>query len=116
MKLIVQRHPNLKEEVEGPAARAVLREVLTTISQSILFPVMPHTGIVRRRAIEALKAGRAIWSENDDLGNPSSDATILTMPMKIVGIIKEDGTYEEVGASSQVGNEVAKTASTKPQP
>ena len=97
MKLIVRRHAKPETEVTGTEARQVLRSVLHDIGQACLFPVMPHTGVVRRRAVDALKSGRPIWSENDEHGNPTRDATILTMPMKIIGIIKEDGTYEAVG-------------------
>lgn len=98
MKLCVQRFPDLKKVyVEGPEARAILREVLQDISQDIMIPTMPHTGKIRCRCKDSLREGRNIWSKSDQNGNPHKTATILSMPMKIVGIIKEDGTYEEVG-------------------
>lgn len=97
MKLIIHRHPNLKKEVEGTEARQVLREVLTAIGENILLPIPAAKRKVRTRAVQALQAGRPIWSESDEMGNASRDATILIKPVPIVGIIKEDGTYEEVG-------------------
>lgn len=102
MKLCVQKFPDLKKvTVEGAEAKAVLREVLGDISKDILFPTMPYTGKIRCRCKDRLREGGNIWSKSDQHGNPHKDAIILSMPLKIVGIIKEDGTYEEVGKKDQ---------------
>lgn len=90
MKLtVIEKHE--KRSVEGAEARAVLKGVLKQIGENILLPIPPHTGIVRRRALDRLREGSAIWGETDPHGQPRG--TILTMPPKVIGILKtgEDG-------------------------
>lgn len=104
MKLCVQRPPEHKREyVEGAAARAVLRQVLQEIGSECLIPEMPYTGKIRCRAKDRLKEGGTIWTERNEIGNPTRDSVMLSMPLKIVGIIKEDGTYEAVGEAGKEG-------------
>lgn len=95
MKIVVlSDHPN--RTVEGKEARHLVRDVLRSIGENILLPEPMFKRIVRRRAIEALRASRPIYSTTDDVGQPAG--TIIMMPAKIVGIIKEDGTFEKVGS------------------
>lgn len=96
MKLLVMKKDEKKRTVEGAEARAKLKEVLGNISKNLLIPEPPFTGKVRRRALDRLRDGDPIWDANDENGQPHKSATILVMPAKIVGIIKEDGTFEEV--------------------
>ena len=94
MKLHVTRHPSTQHEaVEGKAARSALKEALAIIGTSILIPEPPFTGIVRRQALDCLRRGQAIWTSRDDLGRPAK-GIIITMPLKILGILKEDGSFE----------------------
>lgn len=96
MKLSIYRYPEMqREDVTGSRARAELKSALTKIGQCIMMPEPPYTGIVRRRALERLRAGDRVWTSVDRNGQPNGD--VIVMPQKIVGIIKEDGTYEEVG-------------------
>lgn len=94
MKLYVKKYPDyLHQEVSGADARRELKAALHEIGSSILIPEAPHTGIVRRRALDRLRSGDAIWTDRNDLGRPVK-GTIISLPLKILGILKEDGTYE----------------------
>lgn len=96
MRLKIKRHTDDKEKiVTGKEARAVLRDVLSSISKNILIPEPPYTGIVRRRAIDALKNGNSIWTEIDDNGHPLK-GIIVSMPPRIIGIIGTDGVYKAI--------------------
>lgn len=96
MRLKIKRHPDNNEKiVTGREARAVLKDVLSSISRNILIPEPPFTGIVRRRAIDALRNGNSIWTEIDDNGHPLK-GIIVSMPPRIVGIIGTDGVYKAI--------------------
>lgn len=97
MRLQVKRYPDYKSvSVEGLEARTVLKEALREIGQAILMPQPPFTGQIRRRALDRLKSGGEIWTEIDEHGYPHK-GTIICMPLQIVGIRHEDGTFEPVG-------------------
>lgn len=97
MKLLVGKNGTKPTPIEGEAARSALRAMLKGIGDMIAIPEQPYTGIVRRRALDRLRAGDAIYDKIDSTGQISRDATIMRMPPKVVGIIKPDGTYEEAG-------------------
>lgn len=79
-------------ECEGTAARALLKEVLHAIGQNIMIAEPPYTGIVRRRALERLKAGDHIWTDADPkTGQPRG--TVVRMVPEVIGMIGEDGKY-----------------------
>lgn len=101
MKLIVRRNGQQPKELEGSEARAALKKMLTDIGNSIMLPEPPFTGIIRRRALDRLRAGDPIWNKQDGVGQVAGDATVIRMPQKIVGILKEDGTFEEAGGGSE---------------
>lgn len=108
MKLTVIEK-NEKRSVEGPEARTVLKTVLKQIGESILLPIPPHTGVVRRRALDRLREGNAIWGEADQYGQPRG--TILTMPPKVLGILKQDADGNQVfeaaeGLSAEQAQEI----------
>mgnify|MGYP001346069097 CR=1 FL=1 len=96
MHLKITRPATGKEEtVKGKEARTILKQVLSEISKNILIPEPPYTGIVRRRAIDALRNGNSIWTEIDDNGHPLK-GIIVSMPPRIVGIIGTDGVYKSI--------------------
>lgn len=97
MKLIIKKH-NLKEvTVEGREARQELRSILVSITKNMLIPEPPFTGIVRRQVLDALRSGRPVWDEPSEHGSPTGTSTIVTMPVKIVGVIRADGTWDGEG-------------------
>lgn len=95
MKLKVKRPDQDLVEVEGPEARAILRETFRKVSQSILIPEMPYTGVVRCRMKDTLRAGRPISDSVDEHGHPNG--ILLMMPPKIIGILHADGKWEKIG-------------------
>lgn len=101
MELEIRRpYAHTKEKVEGAAARKILKSVLREIQESILIPEPPHTGVIRRRAVESLKNGQAIWTKPNDWGQASNESTVVFPPpekVNVVGIIGKDGTFKAVG-------------------
>jgi hypothetical protein len=99
MKLKI-REPNKPERmVEGQEARATLRSLLHTLGQSILMPEPPFTGLMRRRVVETLQQGRPVWTEPNHNGQVSDQSTIVALvrDLKIVGVIRADGTWDGEG-------------------
>lgn len=95
MKLRISEHPHVeRRDVTGREARATLKRVLGEIGDSILVPSPQAKRKIRRRCLDTLRAGRAIWTHIDQHGQPSK-GTILTMPPRIAAIIDADGKRHE---------------------
>lgn len=106
MKLTVKTQGEYGDrEIDGPEARATLMGVLRKIGDHCIldpevFPedlIIKAKGLIKKRAVQALKGGNPIWDALDEHGNPAIGATILVNKPPIIGIIKEDGTWEKVG-------------------
>lgn len=96
MRLMVETREG-KEVFSDKAARQELRKFLTQASADILLPEKPYTGIFRRRVIDTLKSGGAVWDKPDHNGQRSSASTTIRIQPEIIGIIRADGSYQKAG-------------------
>lgn len=81
-----------KRNVESPHVFREVRGYLRKIAQDILIPEPPFTTAIMRDALQALQRGQHVFVERNEDGQATGD--ILKMAPKIVGVIKEDGTFE----------------------
>lgn len=83
---------------EGREAREKVREMFKSVTDQMLVPDKDEARKLRHWMADTLRDGRAIWSEMDEGGNPCGNVmTMEPKPVKIMGIIKEDGTFEVAG-------------------
>jgi hypothetical protein len=105
MRLKVKEPGKGERMVDGPDARMVLKSLLRDLSQSILIPEPPFTGIMRRRVVDTLKQGRPVWSNPNHNGQVSDKSTVVAMVPKIVGIIRADGTWDGEGPDPRLAKD-----------
>ena len=88
--------------LSGRDARALVYKTINTLAQGVLISTPEVTRRVKRRVLERLYAGEAIWDKLDPTsGGPADDATIMVMRQRIAGIINEKGELEVAAGATK---------------
>lgn len=118
MKLNVGRIGAKDTSLEGAEARAKLKEVMASIAgnnggllaeiwddldDEMKAEAINQRRLVRRRVLDTLRSGRPVWDKPDRNGQVSKDSTVVSIPLKIIGIIKADGTWDGEGPDPRLG-------------